>query len=130
MGSMLLAGRLVALFASLWSISASTAVWVDFSGASGGSALRTVFRGNSALEGPGVDGAQLERCVVFGNLGVGVLHSGVETVSDSIVRGNSGGQIQSAGVVRYSNIEGAHAGVGNIDADPPFWDEPSGDFHL
>jgi hypothetical protein len=97
-------------------------------GASGGSALRTVFRGNSALMGAGVSGTQLERCVVYANLGDGVLLG--QGVSNSIVRNNGGAQLVGAGAVRYSNIEGGYAGVGNIDLDPLFWNAGAGDFHL
>jgi hypothetical protein len=97
-------------------------------GASGGSALRSVFRGNSALMGAGVNGTQLERCVVYANLGDGVLLG--QSVSNSIVRANSGAQLVGAGTVSYSNLEGGFPGIGNLDLDPLFWNADAGDFHL
>ena len=30
----------------------------------------------------------------------------------------------------FSNVQGGHAGVGNIDANPRFVDAPAGDYHL
>ena len=30
----------------------------------------------------------------------------------------------------YSDVEGGHAGIGNIDADPLFWNQSGADYHL
>jgi hypothetical protein len=97
-------------------------------GAFAGTALRTVFRANSAFEGAGVYGTGLERCVVWGNLGTGVVLD--QAVASSIVRANGGLEILGGGTVAYCDVEGGFAGPGNIDADPRFWDPASGDFHL
>lgn len=97
-------------------------------GAAGGTALRTVFRGNAASEVAGVWQTALDRCVVYGNEGVGLAPLGY--VVNSIVRANSGGSLVGSGTIEYSNIEGGAPGVGNIDADPLFWAPEIGYFHL
>ncbi len=57
-------------------------------------------------------------------------------VSNSILWGDSapeGNEIYEKGlplIVIYSDIEGGHAGEGNIDADPQFYDAASGDLYL
>lgn len=96
-------------------------------GAWGGSALRTVFRGNGADIGGGVFGTTLDRCVVVESGGVGALGA---TITNSIVRDNAGGDVDPSCSVQYSNIGGGFPGVGNLDANPLFWDAPGGDFHL
>jgi len=97
-------------------------------GAAGGSALRTVFRANSAAQLAGVWQASLDRCVIYGHDGVGLEPGGY--VVNSILRANSGGSLGNAGTIEYSNIEGGAPGVGNIDADPLFWAPDFGVFHL
>ncbi len=97
-------------------------------GASGGSAVRTVFRGNAGFHAAGVDGTRLDRCVVYGNLGTGVVLG--DEISNTIVRNNGGAEIVGSGTVRYCNVEGGFAGVGNIDLDALFWNADAGDFHL
>jgi hypothetical protein len=60
------------------------------------------------------------------------------TVTDCILWGNKPDQIttfggsasQGAGGVTYSDVQGGHAGVGNIDVDPLFADAVAGDYHL
>ncbi|MHC4081345.1 MAG: choice-of-anchor Q domain-containing protein, partial [Planctomycetota bacterium] len=56
------------------------------------------------------------------------------TVSNSIVRGNSPEQVLAdsgaTANVTYSDIQGGYAGAGNIDADPLFVDPGSGDYQL
>ena len=97
-------------------------------GAAGGSALRTVFRGNSAVQLAGVWQTALDRCVIYGHDGVGLEPAGY--VVNTILRANSHGSLGNAGTIEYSNIEGGAPGVGNIDADPRFLAPAFGDFHL
>lgn len=97
-------------------------------GAAGGTALRTVFRSNSASQLAGVWQAALDRCVVYANNGVGLESSSY--VVNSIVRANSGGSLGNPGWIEYSNIEGGAPGLGNIDADPLFWAPEFGYFQL
>ena len=40
------------------------------------------------------------------------------TISNSIIWGNTPDQISGTAVVKYSDIQGGHAGIGNIDANP------------
>ena len=96
-------------------------------GAWGGSALRTVFRGNRADIAGGVFGTTLDRCAVVESGGVGALGA---AITNSIVRDNAGGDVDPSCSVQYSNIGGGSPGVGNLDACPLFWDAPGGDFHL
>jgi hypothetical protein len=55
------------------------------------------------------------------------------TIANCIFWGNIGGEIystDSSPVVMYSNVQGSHFGVGNINADPKFIDATGGDLHL
>ena len=65
--------------------------------------------------------------------------NGGPTIVNSIIWGNSGGQISgSQTIVTYSDVQGGHTGTGNINADPVFvrngvWNGDSftiGDYHL
>ncbi len=102
-------------------------------GAWGGSATRTTFFENTADVGAGVWGTSLEHAVVFNNAGTGVSSS--MQVHNTVVFSNWS-QVAASSGVSYSNVEGGHAGEGNIDAPPAFWapfGAPSGeghDFHL
>ncbi|NQT19480.1 MAG: SBBP repeat-containing protein, partial [Planctomycetes bacterium] len=52
-------------------------------------------------------------------------------IANSIIWGNTGGQIVDPGVaVAYSNVEGGYNGQGNIDVNPRFADPTNGDYHL
>jgi predicted outer membrane repeat protein len=53
-------------------------------------------------------------------------------VRNSIFRGNSGGNFAGAGglTVYYSNIQGGHPGIGNINKVPQFVDRANGDLSL
>jgi hypothetical protein len=102
-------------------------------GSDGGTATRTTFYENGGDRGTGVYDTDLEHCVVFNHAGAGVDNAG--KVHNSVVTSNWF-QVQNSSNVTYSNIEGGHPGVGNIDAPPLFWapnGAPSGeghDFHL
>ena len=53
------------------------------------------------------------------------------TMTNSIVWGNSAEQISHPDAdVSYSNVQGGHAGTGNIAVDPGFVDAEGDDFHL
>jgi thioredoxin len=56
------------------------------------------------------------------------------TVANCILWGNAPDQITTFGSleanVTYSDVQGGHAGEGNIDADPLFVDAANGDYHL
>ena len=53
------------------------------------------------------------------------------TVHDSIIRGNSNGQINAVFcTITWSNVEGGFPGTGNIDLDPIFVSGPDGDYYL
>lgn len=82
----------------------------------------TVYR-NAAPNAAGVAGGSVERCTVFQNMGVGV--SGASFIHNSIVRGNTTSVLFGSNV-SYSNIEGGHVGVGNIDAPEAFIDPVGG----
>jgi hypothetical protein len=93
---------------------------------------------NRAEIGGGAWNSTLLECTLIGNTASGtggglVVNGSHQVVRDSILRGNSGGEIvlQSGLVtVSYSDIQGGYMGVGNIDADPLFYGPLSGDFHL
>lgn len=55
---------------------------------------------------------------------------GQASLVDCIVRGNTANQLEQPGSVTYSNIADSQPGIGNINADPLFWDAPNGDYHL
>lgn len=95
-------------------------------GVAGGSALRCVIRDNWAWNAAGVWQTDLDRCVVYANQGGGVTGS---TVVNSILWGNPGVQAVNCDV-RWSDVQGGTAGVGNIALDPLFWSAASGDFRL
>lgn len=107
-------------------------------GLCGGSATRSLFTGNSAPRGGGAAIAQLDRCTLVGNVaaqpgGGYASTSGTNRVESSILRGNVPDSIAVyAGTlrVRYSDVEGGHAGIGNFDLDPSFVDPAAGDHHL
>ena len=77
--------------------------------------------------------ALFDHCTVFGNTagqaGGGITGAGNMTVTNSILWGNSPGNL-SAGSASYSDIGGGYAGTGNVDKDPMFWDPAMGDFEL
>jgi hypothetical protein len=80
----------------------------------------------------------MTNCTVVGNGLWGVTGVGGR-IANCIIRDNAAGSIKSSPIVSCSNIEGAWAGAGNIDADPCFveagyWDSGGlwvdGDYHL
>jgi predicted outer membrane repeat protein len=84
----------------------------------------------------------LVNCTIADNLasqGCGGIYfdmynSPVKTVTNSILWGNSPGQIYPSGnasiVVTYSDVSGGWPGTGNINADPRFANTGDGDYHL
>jgi hypothetical protein len=99
----------------------------------GGTATRTTIYENFADDGAGAYGSALEHAVVFFNTGEGVMNS--VQVHNSIVFSNWFAVVGSTNVT-YSDIEGGHAGVGNLNSPPAFWapfGSPTGgghDFYL
>ena len=81
---------------------------------------------------------RLERCTivsndvvngsVFGDNWGGVF--GIATLVDCIVRGNDEVQVDLGASASFSNVQGGFLGLGNIDADPLFVSEASGDYCL
>ncbi len=73
-------------------------------------------------------------CTFSGNFSVGGggMHNsgGSPTVTNCILWGNSPNEIGGAATVRYSDVAGGFAGLGNIDADPLFVDEANGNLRL
>jgi hypothetical protein len=86
------------------------------------------------------DGAtSFANCSFHGNdAGMGdggaIYTSSAIEIANSILFGDSPGEIATAeGVVNdvtYSLVSGGHAGIGNIDGDPLFFDAEAGDLHL
>jgi parallel beta-helix repeat protein len=70
----------------------------------------------------------------YGDGGIVLIYSSYMELTNSIVWDNNREQVAchlgSNAEVRYSNIEGGYAGIGNIDADPCFADAPNADYHL
>jgi parallel beta-helix repeat protein len=67
-----------------------------------------------------------------GWFGVSIGSESSVEVSNSIVRGNTWGSLGNleSHLVTFSDIEGGHPGIGNIDADPLFVDPLNGDYRL
>ena len=103
-------------------------------------ALNCTFTGNSALQsyGGGITNsgpALFAGCTVTGNTaddqGGGVFNNGTATLTDDIIYGNTGGELQydaGSAAVTCCDIEGGYDGAAIIDADPLF--VGAGDFHL
>jgi hypothetical protein len=99
---------------------------------------------NDAANGAGAilvgigSSADIESSTIANNsatfLSGGAINQGMLVVSNSIFWGNSLSQISTnvPGVtnVRFSDIQGGHDGVGNIDEDPMFVDEQAGNYRL
>lgn len=85
---------------------------------------------NQADEGGGVYGGSADRCTLVGNAAL-TTGGGAEfaTLASCIVRGNTTGQVLNC-TVRYSNVQGGSAGIGNISSDPLFWNILGRDFFL
>ncbi len=78
---------------------------------------------------------ELMNCVVYGNLLGGVFcYDSSTNLTNSIVWGNLDSSIRkhyySSVTATFSCIAGGYDGVGNIDADPMFWNFLEGDFRL
>jgi len=123
-----------------------------------GTAIGCRFIGNrsTAFYGPGTGGAavysDLTDCVLIDNqadFGAGAAYSTLtnctilenhaamaggaaleSTLINSIARDNTPDQISGVSTATYCDVEGGHAGVGNFDANPLFWERPAGDLNL
>lgn len=109
-----------------------------------GSLNRCLFVRNSAPSGLGCGGAIecwdsspiITNCTIVDNAGVtgGGIYcfNSSPLVKNTIVWNNFPDSIQACpgSSISYSDIQGGHAGTGNIVADPLFVDEENGDFNL
>ncbi len=97
-----------------------------------------LFVGNSADTAGAcqLESASLVHCTLYGNSSYSEIVQGYGSaaVHNSIVWGNelygSDSRPVRGAVVSFSDIEGGHAGTGNIDAPPAFVNPESLDFHL
>ena len=128
-------------FSGNWSL--DDGVGMTNGGGSSPLLINCTFWGNSASDtGGGMynDGATstLINCTFWGNTanteGGGMWsHSGSTVLTNSILWGNSPDQISdldSSWDITYSDVQGGHPGVTNIDENPLFADPANGDFHL
>lgn len=115
--------------------------------------VNCTFNANTSPNGGAIcnddSGLQIVNCTIYGNRlenyslppdetgGSGIYnHCSPEDilVLNTIVWGNQGiDQImdpRGRTLVRYSDVEGGHGGMGNINSDPLFRDPTAGDFHL
>ena len=112
-----------------------------------GSAINSVFSGNSARYGGGlyVDsyaGLYCTNCTIYGNTATSGYGSGMYGgyygrgfgINNSIVWGNNGRQVQLPSYASwynsYSIVEGGLSGTNILNVDPQFADAANGDFHL
>jgi len=97
--------------------------------------LSEVF-GNEADIGGGVSNCDLDRVTVTQNTGLvdadGFWTDESRLVTNSIVWGNGTEIVDDAGLltVTYTDVLGGWSGMGNIDADPQWFDPANQDFHL
>ena len=106
--------------------------------------MNCTFTGNSASNGNGggmnnyESSPILMNCTFTGNSvsngnGGGMNnHESSPTLTNCIIWGNSSSVYDDLGtsIITYSIIEGGHAGTGNIDDDPLFWDLDNGDSRI
>jgi cysteine-rich repeat protein/predicted outer membrane repeat protein len=107
----------------------------------------TVFYNNQASHGGGAQSHngsndQYLNCVFYGNVatastdpggGLQVENSANVTVTNSIFWANNDSQLDVDGAnleMRYSNVQGGHPGLHNLENPPLFVDPSNGDFHL
>jgi hypothetical protein len=79
-----------------------------------------------------VRGAEISNCTTVDNADIGIWIS-QGAIVNSIVWGNSQRQLYNPGddaSVTYCDVQGGWPGIGNIDADPCFVPQRSGDYHL
>jgi hypothetical protein len=71
-------------------------------------------------------------CTFAGNTGGAINNDNgsIPTVVNSILWENPGGSINGSSTVSFSNVQGGHAGTGNLDADPLFLDVANGNYRL
>jgi hypothetical protein len=112
--------------------------------AGGAKLTHCTFRGNAAVYGGGIFSSEgspkVTHCTFNGNAaaysGGGMWNDrdSSPTVTNCIFWGDTPDEIYNSGtsspVVTYSDVQGGHAGTGNIDANPLFADAAYGDYHL
>ncbi|HKO82054.1 MAG TPA: MopE-related protein, partial [Chitinophagaceae bacterium] len=101
-----------------------------------------LFYANTASNGGAIvnavhSHAVITNCSLSGNSGGAIFHPGATSaVVNCIVWGNTGGEIvypsglPPDNAVSYSIVQGGFAGTGNLDSDPLFVDQASGNLHL
>jgi len=100
--------------------------------------INTVFVNNEAGNGGGglygslVSDIVLLECTIANNTTQGIYGTNPITLTNCIVWGNAGAQLTGVHPhnVHYSDIEGGHAGVSNINENPLFVNPSAGDYSL
>ena len=110
-------------------------------GMSNGTAINGAFTGNTAGgNGGGADEADLSSCTLTGNSATGEgggAYLSSNAAINCIVWGNAAGMSGSnievfpgGGTITYSDVQGGFTGTGNINADPQFVNQSTGNLHL
>ena len=98
--------------------------------------VNCTFSSNSGSRAGGIfcpnGSVPIINCTFSGNSAdlFGAINGPDATVVNSILWGNSPGEISSEATVQYSVVQGGHPGPGNIRADPLFVDPVNGDLRL
>jgi hypothetical protein len=104
--------------------------------------INCIFSNNTAFDGAAVDNEygnpKLINCTFFANTadcsaGAVLNYETSATITNCIMWGDAPEEIfveSGSTTVSYCDVQGGHAGEGNIDADPCFVDAAEGDYHL
>lgn len=71
-------------------------------------------------------------CTIVGNTSnyIGGVYNYAGSITNSVIWGNSNLQMQGNAPITYSNIQGGHVGMGNINAQPLFVNAAAGNYRL
>jgi hypothetical protein len=92
-----------------------------------------IILANEGEYGGGVEGCGLVLygCTIVANSEGGISSRGDTRVYNSVIWGNTPSQIvHGSPYIEFSDVQGGWPGTGNIDADPLFVDQGTGDFRL